>query len=800
MSSLKSLSRIPALAALVVCTLAGGGCAGLRVPRIDPTGERVFVRPQNRVPAASLAAGSSFGNVQAPPVFTDPVFPQPPMQTQPALAAGPVVGAPLPMGTFPAGPISTAQPLLGGVPPIPQDKLTITPERVLAPVGSEVLLRAGICTREGFLLANQRIDWMLAARDAGQFVQLGGRGWLQSPLLPWNKSKKVDNHFATGYTASVPLCITRGTADPSDDVQIRRGDAWVSVTSAIEGTSHLTAFTPAIESWQGRRASATIYWVDVEWTFPPPAVTGSSGPQVLTTTVTRQTDKQPLQGWIVRYEVADGGGAFRRNGSQQTVEVTTGADGRASVEVTPTNSAGSSQITMQLVRPPRLHGSDAPRLVVGNGSTTIHWNGSSPYLSSPEDTRPGNTGTAIPTYPIPGNGATRPIEPAPTTSPLLPPPPTRRPKLDVEISGAPTAVVDGEARFAVLIRNTGDATATSIVLNDRFDPGLSHLRDIRGEHQIEYTGVRDLAPGDSETVNLLFGVMRAGRLCHDVTLTYREGSESPKRACIEAIQPPPQLQPRLEVRKDGPRQKSVGEKALFTVVVENTGEVPLTNVEVVDEYDRALRPRPTQLGYEIVNGRIVWRIPRIDIGQTKHFDIECICVEPSDRACSLVKVTADSDTPTGSLMAVDDHCVEILPSPGGAASGQPAIPPVDNGTSLRMSIMAYDNPVRAGTKATYLIVVRNATAVVDEQVALSVLFPPELAPDVSAVQADVRVQLVGNELRFEPVATLRADEKLSFTIPAYANQPGVVQIVANLASRNMPQVLQVAEKVEILGR
>ncbi len=663
-------SRFLPLAALVGSALAGGGCAGLRLPRIDPTGERVFVWPRDQVPAAPALSANPFGNALAPPVLTDPVFPQPPQFAQP-------------------NPIAVGQPILGGVAggavggafPVAQDKLTITPERVLAPVGSEVLLRTGICTAEGFLLADQRIEWTLSGQDTGEIVELGGRGWLQPPLLPWNQGKKRDNHFATGYTASVPLCITRGTADPADDVQVRRGDAWVSVTSATEGTSHVTALARAVESWQHRRATATIYWVDVQWTFPPPTVSGSAGQQVLTTTVTRQTDSQPLEGWLVRYEVAGGGGTLAGGGSSQVVEVLTGADGKASVDVTPTGSFGSSQINTQLVRPARWGGSDSPRLIIGSGTTTINWNDTSPYLSSPED-----FSTLIPTYPIPGpisgNGATQPLGPTPTTPPpALPASPARKPRLEVEISGATTAQVDGQATFDVLIRNSGDGKATNIVLTDRFDPGLRHQNDTNRELEIKNTGIGNLFPGGSKSLQITFDVLQAGRLCHDVSVTCSEGSHDQKRACIDAANPPLPLQP-----------------------------APIT-----------------------------------------------------------------------------------------PPSGPARIPPAAVAGSLLMDITSYNNPARVGTRATYQIVVRNASTVIDKQVTLRVLFPPELAPDVSAIKTDnVLFRLVGNEVRFDPVATLRADERLSFTIVANVKQPGGGDIVADLVSRNMPQKLRKIEKVEII--
>src|SRR5690606_39784849 len=131
----------------------------------------------------------------------------------------------------------------------------------------------------------------------GEFVEVSGKGAFHPSIYPWNAGSKTDNYLATSYTANGPHCINRGTHDPSDDVNILRGDAWVTVTSPREGTSSVTAYTPAVESWNLRKQIATIYWVDVQWTFPPAAVT-SGGRETLTTQVNRQTDGTPLAGWI----------------------------------------------------------------------------------------------------------------------------------------------------------------------------------------------------------------------------------------------------------------------------------------------------------------------------------------------------------------------------------------------------------------------------------------------------------------------------------------------------------------------
>ena len=772
----RTLHRALLLITLAVCALTVAGCAGLGLPRIDPSGERVFIWPRNQV----LAVGPATVNAQASPVYTDRVFPQPILPTGQAVA--------------------------GLLPPVPQDRLTITPDRVLAPVGSEVILKAGLCTRDNYLLTDSKVDWLLARDTVGEFVALGGRGWKRNPLLPWNKPKKIDNQYATGYTAKVPLRITRGTADPSDDVQVEPGEAWASVTSPIEGTTRITAVAPEIETWANRRATATIYWVDVQWTFPPPAV-AAGGSQVLTTTVRRHTDGTPIEGWLVRYEVADGSGALRGSTSGQVVEVPTDAQGRASIDVTPTGSAGTTtRITTQIVRPERFQGSNAPRLVIANGASTINWtDGGSDYLPPPDD-----LGSPLPNNPFPRGDVSPPIQPTPAR---------RGPNLELEVYENNSQVQVGqEARFEVVIRNTGDTPATGVILRDSFDPGLTHLKDVRGENIIETElgAIADISPGDSRSIFLTFGVQRSGTLCQDFTVTYDGVTSEPKQACIDVQQPLQQRQGRLQVTKQSPRQSNVGEMALFTLSIQNVGEAPLTNIEIIDEYDRELLPQTTQPQAQFLNGSLRWSIARLGVGETSRFEVQCRCQVAKLEACSTVSVSAE--TGAGMTSSADDTCTEIrptldvappvLPVPGGDVLPGIAPPAADSGAQpnatspLRMELILRSNPVRVGTQLKLQVVISNSVTTPDQQVQLRVLFPPGLTPDVPAILNDANVPARFNpnngELLFSPIKRLGNTERLEFLIPCNVNQQGVGNITSELISKNMPQKIQRTQPIEIL--
>ncbi|MBN1854477.1 MAG: hypothetical protein JW829_17225, partial [Pirellulales bacterium] len=403
-------STIVVCAALLALT---AGCAGWRLPRIDPTGERFLIWP-NELPGAGTvgppvfstgptsspippaiaslgppgtapdsaaqtlpeqttladpsASTSSSQNIDAAPVWPSPnatsIFPngfvwpgrtglgsQPLLPPDACLETG---GWPGPScGLF--GPICDPNPCLDpcanlwdpclpgpiGSPPIvagpyttfapggPVDHILLAPKRLMAPVGSEVILRAGICTEDGHLISNQRIEWLLANEGVGELIDVGESCWLH----PLRRPKKVNNHFAVGRTSSRAFTIDRGTPDPGDDVPVQDGETWISVTSPIEGTSLVTAVAPNIDTWKRRKTTATIHWIDAQWIFPKPTRVATGAQHLLTTTVTRRSTPSPIAGWQVRYEVLDRGAAGFAPDGAEVINATTDASGHATVEI-----------------------------------------------------------------------------------------------------------------------------------------------------------------------------------------------------------------------------------------------------------------------------------------------------------------------------------------------------------------------------------------------------------------------------------------------------------------------------------
>ncbi len=733
--------------AALLCAAPMAGCASWQGPRIDPSGERIFIWP-NQAPAPVAAPpvtspfdpappvgapivtapppgatviqappvapiapitpptgiGAPMGNVQAPPVYSDPTpvpgaavpagggmwNPFAPNVVAPPAVTAPGVPAatPLPLTTMrPAGVPGVATPL-GNVAPSGVPYLRVTPNGIMAPVGTEVVLKASICNCDGTALVNRRVEWGIAG--AGQFTELGAPYQVGYFNWPWNTPRRIAYNHAVGSTAVAETTLYRGTPDPNDDVPIARGESWVTITSACEGTSLVTACTPALDNHN--RVTATVYWVDAQFFFPPPATAQSGCPQVLTTTVTRRSDNAPLAGWTVRYDVAGGASLGYEGGN--FVEATTDAAGRASVEVSPVDlGGGTTNVGISIFRP-AIGG--APQLGLGRGNTTITWGAGAPAV--PATTVP-LTGVAA--GPAPGPPGTSPFNPyapstpgtstspftVPPSAPVSPPsgspapslpnssssPPDRytppagepaagTPQLQVQLRAtSPTEVAVGEfVSFEVSITNTGDGTARGVRIRDEFDPGLRHPSAKPDELAVENAGIRDLAPNQSTSVPLTLQMMAEGSHCHTVTVSADGAQPASQRACATGIKPA------IELRVNGVRSRVLGESAPFSVVVRNQGNVAALNVVVVLKFDAALEPTEIRdpSHQRLPDGSVSLNFGNISSREQKTVEVVARCKSASNNACMRADLTAD-----GGFTTTADACVEVLPpSPTGTGN------------------------------------------------------------------------------------------------------------------------------------
>lgn len=795
-----------ALALVVLLTSVSPGCRTCPIPRIDPSGESIFA------PGATTF-DPQLGALPTPqPAFVSPPAP-------PACGPGQT-------GNCKKQHIKLhCDKLCNGIQRElkcvgDEGQLIVTPASVIAPVGSEVVVLAGLCGPDRNFVARQPIEFALSQESVGNFVDVGEDGECVVTRLYRSQPKKTTGSYVVGVSSASDQLITRGTPQPNDDIALGKGQTWVSVTSPSEGTTYVSVLAPNADNWDQRRQTAIVHWVDAQWQFPSPAVVPAGRPHRLTTVVRRGGGAVPATGWVVRYEVTAGEAAgFAPNG-QTAVEVPVDAQGNASVDIQQlANNAGTTTVSVQILRPGYVGG--ATPMVVGQGWTSITW--SAPGLAvnvlGPQSVQAGLEATYRIDVTNPGDIASRDVVVSTELPPSLefsgsnpppqqfgnrlewrlgelPPKATRsievkaaavrggdlrlrvqarsadgiqtegsfasrvsQQSLSLSLTGPETALVGESATFRIEVANLGDQPLTNVRLRANFPAGLEQDRGLRSP--VEWV-FGDLQPRQrAEPRGITFFVRQPGQLC--VTMeALAEGAElTTAQACVVASVKQVST---LQVVKAGPAEVAVGGTAEYTIEVTNTGNTPLTNLRIVDQYPATMMPTAGTKGFAFEAGAVVWTIPELGPNVVVRRKVACQALRGDAGAVNRVEVTADggargNDQVTTRIVDAGPRFTPMrVPTDGGATE--------DSGNTnadgqLRLGLRPAADSGKVGQELTFYVEVHNDRQVSDRQIKLRVTLSEGLS------YAGFKGRYVGKPvdddnrvIEITPIAELRPGEKL----------------------------------------
>ncbi len=648
--------------------------------------------------------------------------------------------------------------------------LVISPARIVAKVGSEVPMFAGICNGQGQLLPHEQVEWMLDNGGVGSFVSVN------DPIRPFclelvsTKARKVDNMYALTETSPANVILTRGTAGINDDMVMPRGYTWVTVTSPVEGSSYVTAFGPDVYSWDVRQKSARIIWIDADWHFPEAACAQMGCPVTLTTCVERHTTKAPVSDWIVKYTITGGVAAGFGAENAQSVEVATGEDGRACVEVIPAADAnGTTCISVELIRSECATPGSPERLSIATAATQVTW-------GTPDPPAPPPSVPATPAAP-----AVPPATPPPAATPPVTPPPVATtppapalPQIELAVRGPETADLGSDITFDIDVINKGTAMATGLVLSARFDEGLKHSSGVNAITQRDFG---DVQAGATRTIPLKFRVFKPGKQCFTIDLTdlANLSSNTPlftKQHCItvpDRPQPPPEAA--LNINITGPESAVVGQEVRFNVKVDNVGDLAAGQVKINIEVDPSFQITGVDSDSGLtrtMTGGLEWKLDTLQPRGSVTHQIGCRCVAPATKGCCTGTVTIASREPRA-----HQHCVAIQPAPE-AAQG-----------TLKVQVAGNANPVRVNGNVAYRVTITNIGRVDEPQVRLTLTLPAEMSP-VGQPRFNVPEESRdGRTIQFKPILVLRPNESITCDLVLRADRPGQASLRADVTSLNV---------------
>lgn len=869
------------LGSLLLClVLIASGCKTLTLPAINPNGGTIFSGQSTTLVSPH---GANNGYPAQGPAYQTPPEPKKCMHGVPTAGDG-KSGHQCKLCQGGQMTADAARARCG--------ELLLTPTKLVAPVGGEVILLAGICGKDGLLVTGEPIEWMLSPESVGQIIDVGDDNQSQKQHLfkkhqTKNDIGKLDVDFARGRTSTEPGKITRGTSRTDDDLPIRKGQTWLSLSSPSEGVSKVTVMAPSSDAWDKRRQTATIYWVDARWEFPQPQQTQSGQPITLVTKVNKADGIVPAEGWIVRYRSLNPEVARFLPQYGEVFEKYVDRNGNSVVEVvnmlqpnTLSKANASALIEVEVVRPGQPS-ENMPELPLGRGSVQVTWTSADINLrvTGPEVAVPAqplayaatleNDGYAqaenvVLTAAVPNGMNIQSVTPQPTrrtgnsmswdVGSLGP-----RQALDVQIiteatsemdarvvfeaTGAPgiqknavvstlvqkpqvtlsinpdptnTQVAVGDlASFNMKLTNTGNQTVTDLVVFLEAGAGLVHARD--GAREVS-RAVGYLAPGQSVDLSAQFLAEREGELTVKATARTANQILTGSAATIRAL-PGTQRVPQVELEmrtSTGANPVAVGTATSVQLLVRNTGPVAVRNMIVTVKYDPALTPTGASAGFEplYANQILRWRLPELPVGTTTDYQVNFSGGQAS--ADAQVVGTVDSEDRAIRIMkSVGIPIVQTgLPSAGVPTNPQPANPPptlppttpstgipAAPASDLLVSIEPVSRAARLNDQSDYIITVRNASAINQQQVVLMLQVPDGLqvtdvrGPAASSYQFDE----AGRALTMDPIQTLRPQDQVSYRVVFLHRLVGEGKLTAVVKSGNAPDPVSSASTIITLG-
>jgi uncharacterized repeat protein (TIGR01451 family) len=696
-------------------------------------------------------------------------------------------------------------------------EVILEPEEETNPVRTQHVFVATVNDDEGEGLPNRRVEWILSRGGVGDIVEVDESGWRNS------RGYKMTNEFAVSHTSNFDHTLTMGTDDPSDDIEIRRGQTWCVITSPIEGDTYVTAYVPAIYDTTKHKAYAVKHWYDVDWSFPEPATNPVGTTHDFTTLVMQHSDQMPLEGYQVTYTITDGPDAVFAQNNSQSITVDTDAQGAAMVTLKQTQPvAGTNHIDIDVVRPaneacckPGAHiasghtsktwvapeigiTKDAPAqkmvgetfeytIVVSNPSTVtatsvtvsdtlpdgISYVSSSPAASVSGQSLTWTLGEVAGgarsgiTVQVKGdrtgtfeNCATVNANMGLTASDCA----TTRivdAKLVLEKTCQPEAMMCDAIPFKVVVRNVGDGPATNVRITDELPDGLTTSD---GKSTMVFNA-GTLEPGQAKQATFNAKASRTGTFVNTATAT-ADGGLTASDSCETKV-----TQPVLSVTKTGPDMRFIGRPINYTVTVTNTGDSTATNTVLVDRLPGSATLVSASGNPQQSQGTLTWSLGNMAPGASESFDVTMKAT-----AAGTVKNTA---TATANC-AEDSASVETL------IKGIPAI---------LLEVIDVEDPIEVGSNVEYQITVTNQGSAVGTNISIVCELPEQ--QDYVSSGGPTQATADGKVLTFAPLPSLAPKARATFRVVTKGNAAADTRFKVIMNSDQIQSPVQETESTNV---
>lgn len=322
-----------------------------------------------------------------------------------------------------------------------------------------------------------------------------------------------------------------------------------------------------------------------------------------------------------------------------------------------------------------------------------------------------------------------------------------QPKLKISHTADPKVLIGNDVIFDVVVENTGNGPARDVVIQEEV-PELLEYQD--GSRELEYE-VGTLLPGQSRRLQLGLRAARVGRLKNIMFASAKGGLQSKHQTDVEIIAP------KLTTTSEGPTRRYIKRKVTHTFTVGNQGTAEATNLRLIARLPSGLRyvDANNRGRYDRNSHSVVWQMPNLAAGGSGDVEIITSPVEAGEQNIKF-QASADLNQQSETVQNLNvEHLVDVF-----------------------FDIDDVVDPIEIGADTEYRIRLVNQGTQAASNVRLQIDCPPGLQP--KSVDGDLRNQIRGQQILFEPITSLRPGEELKVSVVASGRTAGDHRIVVNM--------------------
>ncbi len=307
----------------------------------------------------------------------------------------------------------------------------------------------------------------------------------------------------------------------------------------------------------------------------------------------------------------------------------------------------------------------------------------------------------------------------------------RQPKLVMKVKGPKQVNIGDETTHVVSIENVGDGLARKVRLQGNFPDELRFLK------QQGMSSPKDLKPGE----NLIVTIQSLAKLPGQVKLDFTaEGDRVTANNVDTALKI---SQPELKVLAVGPNMNFVDRDGIYSIKVDNSGEVDVSDVLVSLAIPRGMTVTTINRKAKLdeVSQTLTWNFDNIKARSNETIQLKAVSTKAGEQVCRIV--VASNETRKSEFMLKTS---------------------IASRADLSIDMANNSGPVQVGSKATFDVNVVNKGSQSAGDVEVTVELPPSLMA-VAKDNMGVVVDEANNSIVFLS-NQVEPGKKLSFTFTA----------------------------------